>query len=155
MFTYSLSIFLTSTAFVDTKCKIRHISFEICRIFENCPLEYTPFENGFLYGASVHNQSLTRGKNLKKRRASARKIHVEAFDYKLFLSLIVLKISTVHKNIRIKDGDTVIAAVELIYVIFGHKILPIICVFYFFIFVMFKRHKIFLLAFLISEPVIH
>ena len=67
MFTYSLSIFLTSTAFVDTKCKIRHISFEICRIFENCPLEYTPFENGFLYGASVHNQSLTRGKNLKKK----------------------------------------------------------------------------------------
>ena len=48
MFTYSLSIFLTSTAFVDTKCKIRHISFEICRIFENCPLEYTPFSEGIL-----------------------------------------------------------------------------------------------------------
>ena len=88
MFTYSLSIFLTSTAFVDTKCKIRHISFEICRIFENCPLEYTPFENGFLHGASVHNQPLTRGKNLKKRRASARELRVEALDWHILRNLI-------------------------------------------------------------------
>ena len=31
-FTYDLSIFLTSTAFVDTNAKIRHTSFEIYRI---------------------------------------------------------------------------------------------------------------------------
>ena len=42
MFTYDVSIFLTSTAFVDTKAKIRHIPFEIYRIFENCPLEEHP-----------------------------------------------------------------------------------------------------------------
>ena len=39
MFTYNLSIFLTSTAFVATNTKIRHTSFEIYRILENCPLE--------------------------------------------------------------------------------------------------------------------
>ena len=39
LFAYDLSIFLTSTAFVDTKAKIRHTSFEIYRISENCPLE--------------------------------------------------------------------------------------------------------------------
>ena len=33
LFTYALSIFLTSTAFVDTNAKIRHASLEICRIF--------------------------------------------------------------------------------------------------------------------------
>ena len=38
-FIYNLSIFLTSTAFVSTNAKIRHTSFEIYRIFENCPLE--------------------------------------------------------------------------------------------------------------------
>ena len=43
MFTYDLSIFLTSTAFVDTNTKIRYASFEIYRIFENCPLEYVPY----------------------------------------------------------------------------------------------------------------
>ena len=32
MFTYNLSIFLTSTAFVSTNAKIRHTSFEIYRI---------------------------------------------------------------------------------------------------------------------------
>ena len=39
MLIYNLSIFLTSTAFVSTNAKIRHTSFEIYRIFENCPLE--------------------------------------------------------------------------------------------------------------------
>ena len=33
MFIYALSIFLASTAFMSTNAKIRHISFEICRIF--------------------------------------------------------------------------------------------------------------------------
>ena len=42
MFIYALSVFLTSTAFVDTKAKIRHIPFEIYRIFKNCPLGYDP-----------------------------------------------------------------------------------------------------------------
>ena len=46
LFTYALSIFLTifltSTAFVSTNAKMRHTSFEICRIFENCPLGYSP-----------------------------------------------------------------------------------------------------------------
>ena len=40
MFTYDLSIFLTSTAFVSTNARIRHTSFEIYRISENCPLEH-------------------------------------------------------------------------------------------------------------------
>ena len=26
------------------KCKTRHTSFEICRVFENCPLGYNPVE---------------------------------------------------------------------------------------------------------------
>ena len=39
MFTYDVSIFLTSTAFVTTNAKIRYTSFGIYRIFENCPLE--------------------------------------------------------------------------------------------------------------------
>ena len=38
VFIYDLSIFLTSTAFVGKNAKIRHISFEICRIFDKCPL---------------------------------------------------------------------------------------------------------------------
>ena len=38
-FIYTLSIFLTSTAFVSTNAKIRHTSFKIYRILENCPLE--------------------------------------------------------------------------------------------------------------------
>ena len=42
MFIYDLSIFLTSTAFVSTNAKIRHTSFEIYRISENCPLGYNP-----------------------------------------------------------------------------------------------------------------
>ncbi len=42
MFTYDLSIFLTSTAFVSTNAKIRHTSFEIYRIFESCPLGEHP-----------------------------------------------------------------------------------------------------------------
>ena len=42
LFTYVLSIFLTSTAFVSTNAKIRHASFEICRVFENCPLGDAP-----------------------------------------------------------------------------------------------------------------
>ena len=37
MFIYDLSFFLTSTAFVSTNAKKRHTSFEIYRIFENCP----------------------------------------------------------------------------------------------------------------------
>ena len=50
MFIYDLSIFLTSTAFVDTNAKIRHTYFEICRIFENCPLGYSPNRVAFLFG---------------------------------------------------------------------------------------------------------
>jgi sugar phosphate permease len=46
-FIYTLSIFLTSTAFVSTNAKIRHTSFEIYRIFENCPLGYNPIGSGF------------------------------------------------------------------------------------------------------------
>ena len=46
MFIYALSIFLTSTAFESTNAKIRHTSFEIYRISENCPLGYEP--NGIL-----------------------------------------------------------------------------------------------------------
>ena len=41
-FIYTLSFLLTSTAFVSTNAKIRHTSFEIYRISENCPLEYDP-----------------------------------------------------------------------------------------------------------------
>ncbi len=41
MFTYGLSIFLTSTAFVTTNAKIRHTSFEIYRIFEKLSFRAT------------------------------------------------------------------------------------------------------------------
>ena len=37
-----LNLVLASTAFVSTNAKIRHTPFEICRIFENCPLGYNP-----------------------------------------------------------------------------------------------------------------
>ena len=50
MFTYNLSFFLTSTAFVDANTKIRHTAFEIYRIFENCPLGYTPIGEQFFSG---------------------------------------------------------------------------------------------------------
>ena len=50
MFIYALSIFLTSTAFVSTNAKIRHTSFEIYRIFENCPLGDAPIPWAFLFG---------------------------------------------------------------------------------------------------------
>ena len=39
LFIYDLSIFLTSTAFVDTNAKDGIPFFKICRVFENCPLE--------------------------------------------------------------------------------------------------------------------
>ena len=42
MFTYDLSIFLTSTAFVDTNTKIRYASFEIYRIFEKLSFRVRP-----------------------------------------------------------------------------------------------------------------
>ena len=48
MFIYTLSILLTSTAFVSTNAKIRHTSFEIYRISENCPLGYAPNARLFL-----------------------------------------------------------------------------------------------------------
>ena len=48
MFIYNSSIFLTSTAFVSKNAKIRHTSFEIYRIFENCPLEWRSKEASFL-----------------------------------------------------------------------------------------------------------
>ncbi len=47
MFIYDLSIFLTSTAFVSINAKIRRISKEVCRIFENGPLGYDPKESVF------------------------------------------------------------------------------------------------------------
>ena len=42
MFTYALPIFLTSTAFVVTNTKTRYASYEMYRVFENCPLEHDP-----------------------------------------------------------------------------------------------------------------
>ena len=36
------------------KCKIRHTSFEIYRIFENCPLEYAPKKPSFLNLSDKH-----------------------------------------------------------------------------------------------------
>ena len=47
MFIYALSIFLTATAFVSTNAKIRHTSFEIYRIFENCPLGRNAISSDF------------------------------------------------------------------------------------------------------------
>ena len=49
VFTYALSIFLTSTAFVSTNAKIRHTSFEIYRIAENCPLGYVPISSAAVF----------------------------------------------------------------------------------------------------------
>ena len=43
MFIYALSIFLTSTAFVDTNAKIRHTSFEIYRIFPKLSFGAMPY----------------------------------------------------------------------------------------------------------------
>jgi len=46
MFTYDVSIFLTSTAFVDTKAKYG-ISLSRYTVFlQNCPLGYDPNEAG-------------------------------------------------------------------------------------------------------------
>ena len=42
MFTYDFSIFLTSTAFLDTNTKIRYASFEIYRIFEKLSFRVRP-----------------------------------------------------------------------------------------------------------------
>ena len=53
MFVYDLSFFLTSTAFVSTNAEIRHTSFEICRISENCPLEYDPKSGSFFISEKI------------------------------------------------------------------------------------------------------
>ena len=37
------------------KCKIRHTLFEICRIFENCPLGYSPIEHPFFVSLFMKN----------------------------------------------------------------------------------------------------
>ena len=58
------------------------------KIVNNTNKNPSSFENGFLHGASVHNQPLTRGKNLKKRRASAREMRVEALDWHILRNLI-------------------------------------------------------------------
>ena len=52
MFTYNLSIFLTSTAFVDTNAKIRHTFFKICRIFEKLSFRVQPYTIGLFFSAS-------------------------------------------------------------------------------------------------------
>ena len=49
MFTYDLSIFLTSTAFESANARIRHTFFEICRILENCPLGCNPIATAFCF----------------------------------------------------------------------------------------------------------
>ena len=47
MFIYDLAIFLTSTAFVDTKAK-HGIPLSRYTVFlQNCPLAYTPYSVGF------------------------------------------------------------------------------------------------------------
>ena len=43
----SLSVFLDKHCICVHKCKIRHTSFEIYRIFENCPLERHPKISSF------------------------------------------------------------------------------------------------------------
>ena len=49
VFIYDLSIFLTSTAFVDTNTKTRYASYEMYRVFENCSLEHDPKEAPFCF----------------------------------------------------------------------------------------------------------
>ena len=63
MFTYNMSIFLTSTAFVSTNAKIRHTSFKIYRILENCPLGYDSKGSGFVYfcGIGLERIKMRRG----------------------------------------------------------------------------------------------
>ena len=60
MFIYGLSIFLTSTAFADTNAKIRHTTFEIYRIFENCPLGYDPEASG-IFVKRFHSEAISQG----------------------------------------------------------------------------------------------
>ena len=48
MFTYELSIFLTITAFVDTKAKYGIPLSRYTVFLQNCPLGYDPNESPFL-----------------------------------------------------------------------------------------------------------
>ena len=61
MFTYNLSIFLTSTAFVVTNTKTRYASYEMYRVFENCPLEQRSKDLCFLFARNkINEESLKR-----------------------------------------------------------------------------------------------
>ncbi len=53
MVIYDLSILPTSTAFVSSNAKIRHTSFEVCRISENCPLEHCSNGIPFSFGGDT------------------------------------------------------------------------------------------------------
>ena len=84
--------FLTSTAFVH-KCKIRHTSFEIYRISENCPLGYAPKASAFLlrtsgqgirrYGPSIFEENMAPSstENMTQTiRKSAKNFFQEVFE---------------------------------------------------------------------------
>ena len=53
LFAYDLSIFLTSTAFVDTNAKARHTSFEICRAFEKLSFRVTLYRDALFVTDSL------------------------------------------------------------------------------------------------------
>ena len=59
MFIYDLSIFLTSTAFVDTNAKYGIPLLRYTVFFENYPLGYDPKGWAFIFGTGITNRTRT------------------------------------------------------------------------------------------------
>ena len=100
MFTYNLSIFLTSTAFVSTNAKYGIPLSRYTVFLQNCPLGYNPISSAFLYCLYVSNQGVSiliadnsnvRVQAKKSCGASGCNIAVEHCLYSLCLSLSVCK----------------------------------------------------------------